>query len=137
MRILVPTDFSEIAYQAYQFALNIAGLTEGKVHVFHCLEYPENWKDLEASNPNLYAIAKQAESKAKENIDTWKDEASRYDIDFTHSITSRKFIQNLKSNIKAFEIDLVIMGSHGLSGASEWYIGSNAQRLFERSNAMY
>ena len=129
MKILVPTDFSEIAHQAFKIALNVSGLTEGSVHVFHSLNYPENWKDYESSNPNLFALAKLAESEAQAQIDALKIEADRYEIDFTSSIEGKKFIQNLKSNISEHHIDLVIMGSYGLSGASEWYIGSNAQKV--------
>ena len=30
---------------------------------------------------------------------------------------------------EAYEVDLIVMGSHGASGLNEWLIGSNAQKI--------
>lgn len=128
MKILVPTDFSIIAYEAFEVAIKIAGLTEGEVILFHSLEFPENWDKEDPKSP-LYLHAVSEQEKAVKVMKAWQKDGEQIDVEVNSIIGTTSFIKALKSKVEELNIEMIIMGSYGVSGISEWYIGSNAQKV--------
>jgi nucleotide-binding universal stress UspA family protein len=128
MKILVPTDFSGIANEAYKVAIKIAGLTDGELTLFHSLDFPSDWEKGDENSP-LFIHANSEKEKAMTAMKSWQKDGEQIDLDVNIKIGSGSFIKELKSEIAENDIDLIIMGSYGASGMSELYIGSNAQKV--------
>lgn len=128
MRILVPTDFSKIANEAYEVAIKIAGLTDGEVILFHSLDFPKNWEKEDVTSP-LYMHAMSEQDKAVTALRAWQKDGAYIDVEVSYMLGTKDFVKELKELIKKEKVDLIIMGSYGASGVSEWYIGSNAQKV--------
>lgn len=133
-RILVPYDFSQVATHALNFASDIAQKVSGsKVTVFNVIEQPgpETFKTMGMSNPdpmeNLFIkkMIDTVEVKVKELMadPTYKS------IDLNYKIVLGNPFKELAQEIDTEKIELVIMGTSGASGAEEFFVGSNAERM--------
>ena len=133
-RVLVPCDFSKPAINAYRFALDIARQSKGSVHLLNVIELPVVHDtilmpvlDFEAEL--LKELKGNAESRFNKLIEKYKMEGVKVSCDVQFGAVSRM----IQDYIKKESIDLVVMGSHGASGARELFIGSNAEKMVRNS----
>lgn len=129
-KILFPTDFSEVANNAFVHALEFAKIVNGELVLLHTFElpvydnqfFPENYNilfdSLQLSQfdmfkdeiPKLRAIAKER------NLDT---------IKITHRLMDGNLIYNIKKAIDEDKINFVVMGTSGASGWEAFFLGTN------------
>lgn len=133
-RILVPCDFSDPAAQAFKFAVEIALKSRGEIFLLNVVEVPVMHETV--LMPTLYfeqslmnEMKATADKKFQKMKDKWGSEGITVSthVEFGVTITSiRQFIEEKK-------IDLVVMGTHGASGAREFLIGSNTEKIVRTS----
>lgn len=129
-RILFPTDFSEVATNAFVHALEFAKIVQGEIILLHTFDlpifdnqfFPENYmviyESVELSQfdmfkeeiPKLRAIAEER------NLDK---------IKMSHRLMDGDLVFNINKAIKDDKIDYVVMGTAGASGWSEFFSGTN------------
>ncbi|REE02059.1 universal stress protein [Marinoscillum furvescens] len=133
-RILVPYDFSEVAHHALNFASDIAQKLSGtKITVFNVIEQPgpETFKTMGVTNPdpmeNLY-IKKMIDTVEAKMNDLMSDPTYK-SIDLSYKIVLGNPFKELAQEIDTEKIELVVMGTSGASGAEEFFVGSNAERM--------
>jgi len=134
-KILVPCDFSSQAIDAFRVALDIAKQSKGEVHLLNVIEIPIMYdtvlmpslsfeetlfKELKATADKQFAKLKNKYAKEFKKLTT----ASIY------GITALAILNYVEDE----EIDLVVMGSKGVSGMEEALIGSNAEKIVRRSS---
>jgi nucleotide-binding universal stress UspA family protein len=127
--ILYLTDFSKPSEAALQYAITCGRGFGAKVHVLHIL-VPE---PLIYSTPGLTALAIQAEDE-KAHV-----EMQRIDSELSglqHITTVERGIEvwpTVQEAIQKEDIDLIILGTHGRTGAEKLLLGSVAEEIFRRS----
>jgi len=133
-KILVPCDFSEQAIQAFRFALDIARETKGSVHLVHVVELPV------IHDPVFMPVMSFEEAlinEFRENAEKqFQKLQSKYagpaDKIYTQVLFGGTF-RMLTDYIEKEQIDLVVMGTRGASGAREVLVGSNTEKVVRRS----
>lgn len=133
-KILVPTDFSECAKNAGNVALQIAKKVNAEIHFLHYTSIPIDWinmNDPKKMYPDITKKIKQRQEQLNEFVRSCEKES----VSASYYIGYNESYQNIMDHITAYEIDLVVMGSHGTSGFKETIIGSNAQRVIRMSTA--
>lgn len=131
-RILVPTDFSEHAEDALKVAAQIAKKNDSEIVVLHMLELPHQMNDAilgGASIPETMLFMK----KANEMLDTISSRPYLDGIPVTEIVKIDKPIHGITQVSKDYDVDLIIMGSHGSSGVEELLIGSNTEKVVRNS----
>ena len=125
--ILVPTDFSAYAAHALDAAVMLAKRFDASIHLFTNLELPNNWSQLteteRAAFPGILENIRESEAK-QEAL-----KSKHAELSITSSYAGGKLIDAIKTTIEEKNIDFVVMGSHGSSGISEIFIGSNTQKV--------
>lgn len=131
--IIVPVDFSEYS----EFALNAAAILAKKhnsrIIVLHMLElstvhaYGEETKKDQIEKDLFYT--KFAEKKFEELLS--KDYLK--DIPVTPIIRNFKVFSELGEVAEQNDADLIVMGSKGSSGLTEFFIGSNTEKVVRHS----
>ncbi len=122
--ILFPTDFSETANNALMVAISIAKRERATLHLLHVVvpkcapdsfeRKPDIWQELEKQNKK--GLKKLAGALEKQyNITV----SSRTAISYIHAA---ECIEQLAEELNT---NLIVMGSHGLSGTREFFMGSN------------
>ncbi|MGP1480060.1 MAG: universal stress protein [Capnocytophaga sp.] len=123
--ILVTTDFSEKSIASLRVALHLAKQHKAKVYVLHAIELPLRlMTESQVSVPEamyFLNLTKQRFNDLHKQMDTTVEV---FDI-----IETSPLPDAVQDVIKKHQIDLVLMGSNGASGAKELFIGSNAEKV--------
>lgn len=135
-KILVPCDFSTPAINAYRFALDVAQQSKGTVHVLNVVELPVMHDTvlmpvLNFEEQLLKELREKAEGQFNKLREKYKAEGVKVIFSVQFGVVSRMIHDYIENE----SIDLVVMGSHGASGAREFFIGSNAEKIVRHSTA--
>ena len=130
--ILVPTDFSACANHAMDLGFAFAELHQAKLHFFTCVDLPGNWEEMEPEQKNGFPEKEQLLQNINEIFQSWRDKAERVGLEFEVVISGGDFIKELERKVIEKKADFVVMGSHGVSGKNEYFIGSNTQKAVRK-----
>jgi len=125
--ILVPTDFSECADHATDVAVLLAARFGAKVHLLTSLPLPYRWGEMPEKEQAKYKMALDDIRQA-----AWflKERRKKYsDARMTTNWTDSDLLKNVGEYVHQHKIDLIIMGSHGLGGKNDLFIGSTTQKV--------
>lgn len=129
MNILLPTDFSDNADLACQYAFDIAKRSQGKVIVINAYDLPYSDRSMTTS---LLEVMKE---NAEKNMAAFQRKLKeKYEVPFTTEVRLGNPIRLIKEMANKENIDLIIMGTKGASGLEEILIGSNAASVIQNSN---
>ena len=130
-KILVPTDFSPCASYATDVALQIAAKLNGEVHLYHRTDMPPNWGELSEKEKECYpSIKTNIENIQNQLAELERQIEGKYEkAKIVSSFSYGHLMNNIVMYAEAYQIDLIVMGSHGASGLNEWLIGSNTQKI--------
>ena len=125
-RILVPTDFSEPADQALDYALQLAAALNATVSIAHVLDDPfERTLYSEQYVPMPDAVREEILSYVRERLAARVARSGRHDV--TSEILSGPPAQAIVN--RARDADLIVMGTHGRHGMAHLLMGSVAERV--------
>lgn len=136
LKILVPTDFSEQANNALYLAVQILEKHEGEIILLHIVDSQKTTLlGVNLRKPNqpledeyLSYLTETAEKSLSKLIsDTDK-------IKISPKIEVGNIFKVIEKNRKEQNIDLVIMGTNGASGLSEFLLGSNTEKVVRKSS---
>lgn len=129
-KILFPTDFSEVAANAFIHALEFAKIVHGEIVLLHTFELPIYDNQF---FPENYALIYNSVELAQFGM--FKDEIPKLralaeerhldKIKMTHRLMDGDLLHNIKKSIKEDAIDFVIMGTSGVTGWDAFFVGSN------------
>lgn len=131
-KILVPTDFSPHANSALHAAAVIAKKCNAEVILLHIIELPQQATDeisVGAEIPEVMFFKNAAENRLAQLAHSPILEGLKVSMVLKLDRTFLGVIQVAEVN----EVDLIIMGSHGASGAKEMFIGSNTEKVVRSS----
>jgi len=130
--ILIPTDFSDNAWNAIVYALR---LYADEVCTFYFLN---SWSDSNSAFGD-YVVSNSEDSltdNAFLNMTELKEMAENADSNSNHSfeiILSKEYLHDaIEFAVKQHKIDLVIMGTRGATGAKEIFFGSNTVDIIKK-----
>jgi nucleotide-binding universal stress UspA family protein len=128
-KILVPIDFSETSLLAIEHAAFTAQLFKAELILLHVIE--KHWENFNIVVPKISVtkpsgIVNEVEKRLE---DIAFDIESRYGVKsecITADGTIFKEILDIK---KEYQVDVIVMGTHGVSGFVEFFLGSNAYKI--------
>jgi nucleotide-binding universal stress UspA family protein len=134
--ILVPTDFSEEAQHALDFAAQLAGKTDSEVLLYHIVEHPSvpAFETTGGGLPDVMEdvyFVKLVES-ANKTLEEYKEKFTNIKIS-TKTDLGNPFVR-ITERIAESNVDLIVMGTKGASGLQEIFIGSNTERVVRNAS---
>ena len=131
-KILVPVDFSIHSEYAMEVAANIAKKHDAEIIALHMMGISDAIVTKNQSKQMFEGIyyAKLAEKSFKEFLA--KDFLKG--IKITETVYNYKKFHELNDVANDLEVDLIVMGSHGSSGLSEVFVGSNTEKVVRSSD---
>ncbi|MDY8134947.1 universal stress protein [Aquimarina sp. 2201CG5-10] len=131
-RILVPTDFSQYSEYALQAAASIAKQQNAEILLLHMLGLSEailtKNEDQEATEALYYL------KLAEKRFETFLDKEFLKGIKVSEIVHNYKIFSEINDIALNNDIDLIVMGSHGSSGLSEVFVGSNTEKVVRTSD---
>ena len=129
-KILFPTDFSEVANNAFIHALEFAQIVKGELILLHTFELPIYDNQFFPENYNVIFDSLQLSQ-----FDMFKDEipklrtiANERNLDkikMSHRLMDGNLLYNIKKAIKEEKIDFIVMGTSGAAGWEAFFMGTN------------
>ncbi|SFU32517.1 Nucleotide-binding universal stress protein, UspA family [Pustulibacterium marinum] len=129
-KIIVPVDFSEYSEYALHTAALLAKKSNAEIEVVHMLELQETLINKSEANKQLEAIyfLRLAEQKFEDFLDK----------EYLEGLNVTPIVRHFKVFSELAEMadgtDLIVMGSQGSSGAKEFFIGSNTEKVVRTSD---
>jgi nucleotide-binding universal stress UspA family protein len=133
-KILVPTDFSEEANNALEVAVHVARRTGAQLKVVHIVEppYSPSFSAMGTYVPPtsmndvfIFKLIEHSRERMRELVQKgqYQDVSIHYDVDVD------RVIDRIRRAVDEEGVDLVVMGSKGVSGMDEMLIGSNTEKV--------
>ncbi|WP_278021348.1 universal stress protein [Flavobacterium ginsengisoli] len=133
-KILFPTDFSDLATNAFVHALEFAKVVNAELILLHTFEIPVYDSQF---FPENYASIYSSIELAK--FEMFKDEIPKLrqiaaerkleDIVIKHRLMDGDLIYNLKNAVEEDQVDFVIMGTNSASDWTKFFTGSNTESV--------
>ncbi|MBT8303702.1 MAG: universal stress protein [Bacteroidia bacterium] len=132
-KLLVPTDFSPLAENALKIAAQLARKHDSEIYLLHMLELPLQQIDAMSSHsdlPEAVYFMRLAHKRFEEIME--KDFLKGIKVHET--VNFHETSDGILETCAEYNIDLVVMGSHGAHGFKEMFIGSNTEKVVRTSN---
>ena len=128
-RILIPTDFSETANLALEHAVKMARLLDSEItllHVVSTFAFRVNLPEVEVDETQEAKLSGVIGSK----LNSIAEEISQKEgLKVSTLITSGRIREEVVRVAEEIYADIIILGTHGVSGLREFFMGSNAFRI--------
>ena len=128
---MVPLDGSKNSVRGLEHAISLAKLADASIVGTHVSYVPGN-----LANPRQGFINQELVKEAKDYLDTAKKQCDESNTEFTSEIIPgipSTGIVNFAHDVKN-KINLIVMGTRGLSSAKETFLGSVSNHVVHKSN---
>ena len=129
--ILVPTDFSEHSSKALRYGTELAAKFGAKLHLLHAVE----------ATPIIYEegavyfppeVAAELVAAATQHLNELEIHGAN-DVTVVREVVSGHPFVGIVDYAKRCEIDLIVMGTHGLGAVAQMLIGSVAEKVVRKA----
>jgi nucleotide-binding universal stress UspA family protein len=126
-KILVPVDFSDHSERALEEAIGLARNFDAELHLLHCYQvHPQ------AVSPYGIVVPETFEHDirmaALQRLSEWRDKASAQGVRVKEHITAHFPSEEIAEMASRLGVDLIVMGTRGLSGLKHVLLGSVTER---------
>jgi|TARA_R110000787_G_scaffold183014_3_gene295062 nucleotide-binding universal stress UspA family protein len=130
-KILVPVDFSECSEHALKVASDLAKKYDAEIIALHMMGMTDAVLTNMQTQQMLEGIyyVKLAQKRFKEFLD--KDYLQGVSI--TDAVYNYTDFSEINTVAEGNNVDLIVMGSHGSSGLTEVFVGSNTEKVVRHS----
>jgi len=138
-KIFVPTDFSDKAEVALNFAAQIARKTDAQIHLVNVIEHPHgsSFSATGTTTPPDDEEAMFIAALMRRNTQRLQDvvDLEQYaGVNIIGEVEVGRAFNTITNKLAEHECDLIVMGTHGTSGLEETLVGSNAERVIRHAD---
>ncbi len=130
-KILVPVDFSKHSEYALEVAAILAKKKKAEIIALHMMGLSE--AVLTKDDSQEFMEAQYYMKLAKKRFAMFFNRPWLKDIKLTQMVQKYKVFREINNVAKEQNIDLIVMGSHGMGGLSEIFVGSNTEKVVRSS----
>jgi nucleotide-binding universal stress UspA family protein len=126
-KILVPVDFSEHSQRALDEAIGLAKSFDAELHLLHCYQvHPQAVAPYGIVVPETFEH--DIRMAALQRLSELRDKASAQGVRVKEHITAHFPGEEIVEMANRLGIDLIVMGTRGLTGLKHVLLGSVAER---------
>ena len=130
MKILIPTDFSESARAAFDYAYQLSRIYDTVEFVLlNSYELPQSSSAGGIMMSLEEAMSKESKNDLKREVNYLNGKYN--DINITNVSIYGTLENSVSRMVLEHNIDFVVMGTHGASGWKKAFIGSNTEKVVE------
>jgi nucleotide-binding universal stress UspA family protein len=131
-RILVPVDFSEHAEYVMEWASHLALEHASHLILLHVYHLPVEFQQLEGAYlpPDFWANVKK---EADQTLGRYAGELRKKGLDVEAVVREGYPATAIVDEAASQNVDLIVIGTHGLSGLKHLLLGSIAERVVQKA----
>ncbi|RIV71348.1 universal stress protein [Flagellimonas aequoris] len=137
MKIVLPTDFSENAFHAISYAARLLENTTTVFYLMHTYTPPVYRVDYALGSPGQMGLPDDFRYAAEAQLDKTRERIKEQFDNPKHTFITHAAFNTLEDEIRLFSmkenVDLIIMGTQGATGATEILFGSNTVHVLKRT----
>lgn len=128
--ILVPTDFSECSASAYSYAALLAEKMNATIYLLHVLDIPSPSPSANGKRETRMDTHFMMElmKLTKVRMGKLRNEKIFKGADIQEIVEVGSVPEMIFNAVKKYKVDMVVMGTHGVGGLQEKFIGTNAEK---------
>ena len=127
--VLVPTDGSDEAAVALDWALALVGLYDGTLHTLYSVD--TSWF---GGHEGVSEVHDALEARGEQALDGIRERARQADVSVRGSIGTGPAARAIGSYCERNDVDLIAMATHGRSGVERYLIGSVTETVVRTSD---
>ncbi len=131
-KIIVPIDFSAHSDFALEAAAILAKKHNAQILALHMLEISDGMLTTSDNEQNAKAVFFL--QLAEQKFDSFLDKDYLKGVDIVPIVKHFKVFSEVNQVAEEHNADLILMGSHGTSGFSEIFVGSNTEKVVRHSD---
>ncbi len=136
-RILLPTDFSENALTAIRYALTLYKDLKCTFFLLNSYMPPVYHTEYLMGSPAQIGLGDIVQQNSQDNLEALKNTLEREFNNPLHTFITHSALNVLSSEItrtvEAEQIDIIVMGTQGASGAKEILLGTNTVHVIKNA----
>lgn len=132
MKYLIPTDFSIYADYAIQMGIKMAKKTGAEILLFHSVSELQVFDKLKLKSIESEELSNHIETYSIEKLELLQRDVLNHGVQCSIEILKGRLLENLKILLNRDTYETIIMGSHGVTGKEEWFIGSNTSKAVRK-----
>jgi universal stress protein A len=125
-KILVPVDFSEHSQRALDEAVGLAKVFGAQLHLLHCYQIHPAVAPYGILVPETFE--RDIRMAALQRLAEWREKATAQGVRVQEHITAHFPAEEIAATADHLGIDLIVMGTRGLTGLKHVLLGSVAER---------
>jgi nucleotide-binding universal stress UspA family protein len=130
-RILVLTDFSEASAPALDYGLALARRYDGRIYLAHVVPpYPYAYAEPATAQQTYEQIKQNAEQEMADILVSGRLRGVPHEV----LVEEGPIAPAALDLIRKYEIDLVVLGTHGRGNVKKFFVGSVAEEIFRQSD---
>lgn len=128
-KLIIPVDFSETSESAIAFGLQLAEKCNYEIILHHSVDFLGTYESMYMDAPQAHSFTEEVISDMEVQLENTYRRYSRDGLKMSKRLTIGTLINDIRRLAKEEEVDLVVMGTKGASGLSEFFIGSNTEKV--------
>jgi nucleotide-binding universal stress UspA family protein len=132
--ILVPVDFSPYSQKALRYARTLAQPFEANLHLLHVLDQPIHPAHYGLGDDLLIRLNPEVQRRSHEEMQRLVAQSDAENVKCqTHVCEGRAYSEIVRFVLEK-ECDLVVMGTHGLSGLEHFLLGGTTEKVMRHAS---
>jgi nucleotide-binding universal stress UspA family protein len=130
--ILIPTDFSECAASAYPYAVSLAKRAKSDIYLLHLLDIPFPSQNVDGNEMAtrmdthfMMELLKLTKSRMEKTLRSPVFKG----LNVKEIIEMGSLSEGIFHAVKKYGADMIVMGTHGIRGFQEKFIGTQAEKV--------
>ncbi len=133
-RIFYATDFSEASAGAFQKALEIAGKEGAELVIAHAYLPPSLWADGFVAPAVYQQVDTGMREESEKRLAALQEQARKAGVNARTLVLLGAANEAITAAAAENNADLVILGTHGRTGAARFFLGSVAARVISTAS---
>jgi len=128
-RIVVPTDFSDCAEEAWRLAQRLAAASDAELVLVHVLVEAPLFNEGSFTMDRVHNVFEAARKWGQESLDAWMNQAQAKGLKARVALRTGVPYREIVDLVTDERADLVVIGTHGRGGIDRALLGSVADRV--------
>jgi nucleotide-binding universal stress UspA family protein len=131
--ILVPVDYSETSLNALEYAAKMTQVYQANLHIIHVID-PDIYLTFSPNGIELDLTQETIVEREEKKLQALADDIlTQYQISVSHKCVTGNVVNLINEEATNIQCDLIIMGTHGLSGIKSFFMGTNAYDVSKKA----
>jgi nucleotide-binding universal stress UspA family protein len=129
LKILAPVDFSPFSEKALKYGIALAMNFEASLAALHVMDQPVQPTHYQLGDNLLMMLQPDLESRTHQALQQMMKRLAPKDMDYSTAYVFGRAYAEIVNYAARNDVDLMVIGTHGLSGLQQFLLGSTAAKI--------